>query len=121
MARPDSGSTFAPARCIRRYTLVAHLIEDHARDIGYPPRFAAVKLIEGDAALEKKINLPEDDRHVLEHIVDEMEHDLGTDREAATADMRYQYIEGICAKYLKKGGHSRERVRTGKNRFRADA
>ena len=93
---------------------VAHLIEDHARDIGYPPRFAAVKLIEGDAALEKKINLPEDDRHVLEHIVDEMEHDLGTDREAATADMRYQYIEGICAKYLKKGGHSRERVRTEK-------
>ena len=44
-----------------------------------------VTLIEGDAALEKKINLPEDDRHVLEHIVDEMEHDLGTDREAATA------------------------------------
>ncbi len=93
---------------------VAHLIEDHARAIGYPPRFAAVKLVEGDEALEKKINLPEDDKHVLEHIVDEMEQELGTDREAATADMRYQYIEGICARYLKKGGHSRERARTEK-------
>ena len=91
---------------------VAHLIEDHARAIGYPPRFAAVKLIEGDEALEKKINLPEDDRHVLEHIVSEMELEAGTDREAATADMRYQYIEGICSRHLKKGGHSRERART---------
>ena len=43
-----------------------------------------------------------------------MEQELGTDREAATADMRYQYIEGICARYLKKGGHSRERARTEK-------
>ena len=91
---------------------VAHLIEDHARAIGYPPLFAAVKLIEGDEALEKKIALPEDDRHVLEHIVSEMELEAGTDREAATADMRYQYIEGICSRHLKKGGHSRERART---------
>ena len=65
-----------------------------------PPRFAAVKLIEGDEALEKKINLPEDDRHVLEHIVDEMEQELGTDREAATADMRYGGLArgGACWK-----------------------
>lgn len=93
---------------------VAHLIEDHSRAIGYPPRFTAVKLIEGDEALEKKIELPEDDQHLLKHIVDEMEQELGTDREAAMADMRYQFIEGVCSRHLKKGGHSRERVRTEK-------
>ena len=49
---------------------------------------------------------------MLEHIVSEMELEAGTDREAATADMRYQYIEGICSRHLKKGGHSRERART---------
>ena len=33
---------------------VAHLIEDHARAIGYPPRFAAVKLSRATRRLKRR-------------------------------------------------------------------
>ncbi|MEG0629826.1 MAG: ferrous iron transport protein B [Christensenellaceae bacterium] len=74
---------------------VSHLIEDHAQRAGYPPRFAASKLVEGDEPLEAVLQLDDSDKDILQHIIDQMEQGTGTDREAALADMRYTFIEKL--------------------------
>ena len=80
---------------------IAHLIEDHAVKEGISPRFAATKLIEGDEPMRKRLHLTENELDMIEHNVTEMEEQLDTDREAALADMRYTFIEGVCAKKVK--------------------
>lgn len=91
---------------------VAHLIEDHAQRISVPPRFAATKLVEGDAPMREALGLSDNEKDMVEHSVTEMEEELGTDREAALADMRYAFIEGLCADCVVKGGQSRESIRS---------
>lgn len=91
---------------------IAHLIEDHAERIGVPMRFAATKLVEGDVPMLNKLSLSDNEKDMLEHSVTEMERELGTDREAALADMRYSFIEGLCAKTVVKCGESREHLRS---------
>ena len=85
---------------------IAHLIEDHAVKEGISPRFAATKLIEGDEPMRKRLHLTENELDMIEHNVTEMEEQLDTDREAALADMRYTFIEGVCAKCVIKKGES---------------
>ena len=51
---------------------VAHLVEDHADRINVPPRFAATKLIEGDSPMLNSLQLSENEKDMLEHIVTEM-------------------------------------------------
>lgn len=85
---------------------VSHLIEDHAKNIGYPPRFTASKLIEGDSLLEEALDMSAADRDILMHIVDEMEYEAGIDREAAIADMRYKFIEKVCADSVYQEEHT---------------
>ncbi|MCL2810778.1 MAG: ferrous iron transport protein B [Clostridia bacterium] len=87
---------------------VAHLIEDHSQQVGIPNRFAATKLVESDELMLKSLTLTENEQDMIEHAVKEMETELGTDREAALADMRYQFIEGICQRCVTKIGESRE-------------
>lgn len=89
-----------------------HLIEDHAAAAGYPPRFAASKLIEGDAPLEEALELDESDQDILQHIIDQMEEGTGTDREAALADMRYQFIEHLYDECVKAESGTREMLRS---------
>lgn len=91
---------------------ITHLIEIPAREAGYEPRFAATKLIEGDPLLETDLQLSSADRDIIKRIVREMETDLGTDREAAIADMRYAYIERLVLDTVKKKQESREQVRS---------
>ena len=91
---------------------ITHLIEIPAREAGYEPRFAATKLIEGDPLLETDLQLSSADRDTIKRIVREMETDLGTDREAAIADMRYAYIERLVSDTVKKKQESREQVRS---------
>ncbi len=85
---------------------IGHLVEDHAQHLGIPSRFAATKLIEGDIPMRESIDLDENEWDMIEHAVKEMETELETDREAALADMRYQFIEGICRKCVVKRGES---------------
>ncbi len=87
---------------------VAHLIEDHAQRVGVPPRFAATKLIEGDKPMTKLLKLTENEQDMIEHTVKEMEEHLKTDREAALADMRYKFIENVCAQTVVK--HEQNRI-----------
>ena len=87
---------------------ISHLIEDHSQSRGVPARFAATKLVEGDAILLKDLQLTENEIDLIEHAVKEMETELQTDREAALADMRYQFIEEICRECVTKVRESRE-------------
>jgi len=87
---------------------VAHLVEDHAQRQGLPMRFAATRLVEGDGPILARLSLDENEKDMIEHAVKEMETELDTDREAAMADMRYQFIEDICKKCVVKATESRE-------------
>jgi len=87
---------------------VAHLVEDHSQKLGVPSRFAATRLVEGDDPLLKKLRLDENEIEMIEHAVKEMETELNTDREAALADMRYQFIEDVCRKCVVKATESHE-------------
>lgn len=87
---------FCKGEVHRAIHAIAHIIEDHVKDSVYPLRFAATKLVEGDEMMRETLKLHDDDLHIIEDIVKSMEHALGTDREAALADMRYSYIEQIC-------------------------
>ncbi len=91
---------------------VAHLIEEKAEKHGYSARFAATKLIEGDPSLEGLLKLSDEEKDILGHFVHSMEASLGTDREAALADMRYEYIEGLMAKAVVKPAQSKEQLRS---------
>ena len=75
---------------------IAHVIEDKARTAGIPLRFAATKLVEGDELILKRLGLSENETDILGHLVSEMEKALGTDREAALADERYNFIAAVC-------------------------
>lgn len=61
-------------------------------------RFAATKLIERDEMVQKALSLDETELDIINHLIEEMEARLGTDNEAALADMRYSFIEALCAK-----------------------
>jgi len=87
---------------------VAHLVEDHCQRQGLPMRFAATRLVEGDEPMLKTLGLDENEADMIEHAVKEMESELKTDREAALADMRYQFIEDTCKKCVVKAKESRE-------------
>lgn len=91
---------------------IAHLVEDHADRIHVPPRFAATKLVEGDLPMLEKLQLSENEKDMVEHSVTEMEQELGTDREAALADMRYTFIDRLCADSVVKSGESKEHARS---------
>ena len=91
---------------------VAHLIEDHCAATDTPLRFAATRLVEGDELTEQALKLNQNEIETLEHIAKEMEDALGTDREAALADMRYQFIEKISADTVHKPGETREQLRS---------
>jgi len=87
---------------------VVHLIEDHCQRQGLPMRFAATRLVEGDEPMLKTLGLDENEADMIEHAVKEMEMEMKTDREAALADMRYQFIEDVCKKCVVKAKESRE-------------
>lgn len=91
---------------------IAHMVEDHAQRIHVPPRFAATKLVEGDEPMRKALNLSQNELDMIEHDVTEMERELQTDREAALADMRYTFIENLCAATVVRMGESKEHKRS---------
>ena len=101
---------FGPVhRCIHA---VCHMIEDHAKEMGLPVRFAATKLIENDPILSEKLQVHDNELEAMEHAVDQMEAECGLDRNAALADMRYTFIESVCAKTVVKCQESREHRRS---------
>ena len=98
-------------RCIHA---VCHIIEDHAQNAGIPIRFAATKLIEGDELILEKMQLDENEKETLEHLILQMEKERGLDRSAAIADMRFDFIEKLCEQTVVKPKESKERIRSEK-------
>lgn len=96
-------------RCIHA---VIHLIEDHAARQNLPVRFAATKLIEGDPLIREALQLDQNELEALEHIITQMEDERGLDRQAALADMRFQFITALCEKTVVHPRESRERLRS---------
>ena len=112
--KPTQKLDFCQGEVHRAIHSIAHIIEDHAEAAGYPTRFAATKLVEGDEPMFKALDLDMSDLHIIDHIVEQMEENLGTDREAALADMRYTYIEALCAECVVKHQETREQQRSEK-------
>ena len=103
---PDHGALH---RCIHG---ICHIIEDHAAAAGLPVRFAATKLIEGDRLVMDALGLDQNELDAVEHIICQMEGESGRDRMAALADMRFSFIEGVCAECVVKPHESREHARS---------
>ena len=107
----ESHNGGAVHRCLHG---VRHLIEDHAERAGIPTRFAAGKLVEGDALILEQLDLDDNEKEMLEHIIVQMEKERGLDRSAAIADMRFSFISRVCEATVVKPKESREHVRSEK-------
>ena len=96
-------------RCIHA---VVHLSQDHAEKLGVSSRFCTAKLIEGDPDMADMLELDQNERELLEHCIVQMETEADLDRNAALADMRYRFIEGVVEKTVVKCHESREHRRS---------
>lgn len=96
-------------RCIHS---VCHQIEDHAERAGISTRFAATKLIEGDLSIAEKLELSQNELELTEHSILQMEEEHAMDRNAALADMRYDFIEKVCRATVIKPQESKEHIRS---------
>ena len=91
---------------------VRHLIEDHAKSAHIPVRFAASKLIEGDKLIEEALQLDDNEKETIDHIVLQMEKERGLDKNASIADMRFGFIMKVCKKAVVKPHISKEHLRS---------
>ncbi len=96
-------------RCLHS---IMHLIEDHAQRAEIPVRFAASKLVEGDKIVLKALQLSQNEKETLEHLILQMEEERGLDRAAAMADMRFTFIKRLCSKTVVKPDESKEYKRS---------
>ena len=96
-------------RCIHG---IMHMIEDHAKKAKIPVRFAASKLAEGDRQMMDKLQLDDNEKEMMEHMVCQMEKERGLDRAAAIADMRFRFIHNVCKETVIKPKESREHARS---------
>lgn len=96
-------------RCIHA---VVHLIEDHAQAAGIPLRFAACKVVEGDARVIEALHLADNEHDTIDHILKQLEAERGLDPAASMADMRYSYIKRICGRSVVKPVESVEHKRS---------
>ena len=105
-ANDDGGAVH---RCLHA---IMHLIEDHAAEAGIPVRFAASKLAEGDSLILDSLHLDQNEKEMLEHIIVQMENELGLDSAAAIANMRFDFIQKICDETVIKPKESKEHLRS---------
>ena len=105
----DNGG--AVHRCIHG---IMQLIDDHAKRAEIPVRFAANKIIEGDERVIEALDLSQNEKEMVEHIILQMEDERGMDRAAAMADMRFSFIKKLVAASVVKPKESKERQRSEK-------
>ena len=105
----DDGS--AVHRCIHA---IMHLIEDHAGEKNIPIRFAASKIAEGDTNILERLELDDNEKDMINHIILQMEKERGLDRSAAIADMRFKFIKKVCEETVVKTKESKAHARSRK-------
>lgn len=96
-------------RCLHS---IMHIIEDHAQKANIPLRFAASKIAEGDSLIIDQLNLDVNEVRTIAHITRQLEAERGLDKAAAIADMRFSFIDKICARTVVKPRISREHIRS---------
>lgn len=69
-------------------------------------------MVEGDAIVFKHLELEQNEKEMIEHIILQMEDECGMDRSSAMADMRFEYIENVCRNTVVKPKESKERIRS---------
>lgn len=105
---PEDGGS-ALHRCMHG---IMHLIEDHTRDADIPIRFAAAKVIEGDEQIIEQLQLDDNEKEMLDHIILQMEKERGLDSAAAIADMRFHYIQQVSDATVVEPKESKEHMRS---------
>lgn len=95
----NDGKEGAVHRCIHS---IEHLIGDHAKAAEIPVRFAATKLAGKDSLIAQDLDLDENEIKTCNHIIKELEEESGMDSEEALANMRFSYIEKLCANFVAK-------------------
>jgi len=96
-------------RCLHA---IMHLIEDHAMKADIPARFAAAKIVENDSLIFDALQLSQNERETIEHILCQMEEERGMDRCAAMAEMRFSFIHDLCKRTVVKPQVSKEHIRS---------
>ena len=96
-------------RCLHS---IMHLIEDHAQRTNIPLRFAASKLVESDETVLSALQLSQNEKETLEHLIVQMEEERGLDRAAAMAEMRFTFINKLCRQTVTKPCESKEYQRS---------
>lgn len=96
-------------RCLHS---IMHLIEDHAQRTNIPLRFAASKLVEGDETVLNALQLSQNEKETLEHLIVQMEEERGLDRAAAMSEMRFTFINKLCRQTVTKPCESKEYQRS---------
>ena len=96
-------------RCIHA---CVHLLEPFAKEAGLPVRFSATKIVEGDELVIASLQLPDEERAALTNIITNMENESGMEREAALANMRFDFITRLCEKTVVRPHESREHRRS---------
>ena len=91
---------------------IMHLIEDHAARTGISARFAATKLTEGDYLVKEALGLDPNEEEMIEHIICQMENEVGLDRNATIADMRFQFIRKLTEATVIQPAESRGHIRS---------
>lgn len=93
---------------------ISHIVEQRVHALHLPLRYCVTKLIEGDQDMFKTLDVSDNDCHIIEHILEGMEDESGTDREAALVDMRYSFIEDVCYYCVFSECETKEQVRSEK-------
>jgi ferrous iron transport protein B len=52
---------------------ISHLIEEQALKAGFPVRYAATKVVEGDIPTIEELNITKNQKHIIHHVVEDME------------------------------------------------
>lgn len=109
----DNGRPGDPVGAVHRCIHAAvHLLEPYAKRAGIPVRFASTKMIEGDPLIQKALQLTPEENAALTRVVTVMEQEGHLDREAALANMRFSFIERLCAKTVVRPHESIEHKRS---------
>ena len=110
---PASSDERDPVGAVHRCIHAAiHTLEADAKEKGLPVRFTATKLVENDHLIAEKLCLTQEKETAFKHLVTVMEKETGLDREAALANMRFSFIESLCAKTVVRPHESREHKRS---------
>lgn len=93
---------------------ITHLIQDHAESAQYPVRFAATQICQDDHLVINELNLDENEKDMIGHILTQMEEESGLDRMAAIVDMKFSFIETLTKVAVVRPKESREQIRSQK-------